>query len=536
MTSRIAAVLDEPFARHALRVAVFATLGCAGLSAMPATAVAATVGTQWGTVNEPVLPTSVCATVAAQLTPVGGSVDALDATASSAEHDTTRIQNAIAQCAAGSAVHLTAGANGETAFISGPLTLQSGVTLWIDKGVTLFASRNPALYDNGVGTCGTATSSSKKSCNPFISASGTANAAIVGDGVIDGRGGSLLTSGPNAGLRTWWDVAYQNKTQGLNQQNPRLLEVKGGSNFTLYRITLQNSPNFHVVTNGVTGVTAWGIKIVTPSAVYTKSGYACPAGTQPNETTPATCFTPDTVKNTDGFDPGQSSQVLLAFSYISTGDDHVAVKSSASPGVKQVTIAHNHFYYGHGMSIGSETNAGVSDVDVRDLTMDGFDSPNGNGLRIKSDSSRGGLVTNVRFRQVCMRNVARPLVFDPFYSSSTGTLYPDFTNITVQDFHFTGSAKFGGGKVTFSGYEANGQHFPLGIALNNVVFDGTQPTFEKDTATHYTLGPGAVSFSGSIVTSSANDVTATGTPGTSTPYDCSAAFTTLKSVAPTSPI
>jgi len=58
--------------------------------------------------------------------------------------------------------------------------------------------------------------------------------------VIDGRGGSLLTSGPNAGLRTWWDVAYQNKTQGLNQQNPRLLEVKGGSHFTRYRIALQN--------------------------------------------------------------------------------------------------------------------------------------------------------------------------------------------------------------------------------------------------------------------------------------------------------
>ncbi|WP_239511517.1 glycosyl hydrolase family 28 protein [Burkholderia sp. JP2-270] len=173
---------------------------------------------------------------------------------------------------------------------------------------------------------------------------------------------------------------------------------------------------------------------------------------------------------------------------------------------------------------------------VRDLTMDGFDSPNGNGLRIKSDSSRGGLVSNVRFAQVCMRNVARALVFDPFYSTSTGTLYPDFTNIAVQDFHDVGSAKFGCGKITFSGYEANGQHFPLGIALSNVVFDGTQPTFEKDAATHYTFGPGAVSFSGSIVTSSANDVTVTGTPGTSTPYDCSTASTTLKSVAPTSPI
>ncbi|MFP4897600.1 glycosyl hydrolase family 28 protein, partial [Paraburkholderia sp. EG304] len=84
----------------------------------------------------------------------------------------------------------------------------------------------------------------------------------------------------------------------------------------------------------------------------------------------ATCFTPDTVKNTDGFDPAQSRNVLLAYSYISTGDDHVAIKARASPGSKNLMFAHNHFYYGHGMSIGSETNAGISNVAIIDLTMD----------------------------------------------------------------------------------------------------------------------------------------------------------------------
>ena len=32
------------------------------------------------------------------------------------------------------------------------------------------------------------------------------------------------------------------------------------------------------------------------------------------------------------------------------------------------------------------------DAVVTDLVMDGMDSPNGNGLRIKSDASRGGQV------------------------------------------------------------------------------------------------------------------------------------------------
>lgn len=496
------------------------------------------VQTQWGVVSEPAVPTAVCGTpLTASLSPVAGSLDTLDADPQHSQPDTSRIQAAIDACPAGQAVKLTMGAAGESAFLSGPLRLKSGVTLWIDRGVTLAASRNPSDFDNGLGTCGTATVSNKKSCNPLILASKTVGSGIVGDGSIDGRGGSLLTSGPNAGKRSWWDVAYENKTLGLNQQNPRLVQVTGGQAFTLHNVTLLNSPNFHVVTDGTAGVTAWGIKILSPSLEYTVPGYACAPGTTPSaQTTRATCFTPDTVKNTDGFDPGQSSNVLLAYSFISTGDDDVAIKASAAPGSNHMTFARNHFYYGHGMSIGSETNAGVHDVVVTELAVDGHDSPNGNGLRIKSDASRGGVVDGIRYSNVCMRNVAQPLVFDPFYSSAKGTLYPNFAGVTVSGFHYLGSAAYGGGQVTFSGYEQNGQKNPLVITLDNVVFDGAQPTMKGLQSTHFTLGPGPVSFSNEIVTSSATDTTIQGAPGNATPVDCSAAFVPLSAVVPGAPI
>ena len=491
------------------------------------------------------MPTTLCADLKAGLKPVNGSLDALDGDASNSQPDAARIQSAIDACPVGQAVKLSAGASGETGFLSGPLTLKSGVTLWVDTGVTLFGSRNPADYDNGPGTCGTATSADPKACNPLILASNTANSAIVGGGTIDGRGGSLLTTGPNAGTRTWWDVAYQNKTSGLNQQNPRLIQVRNGSAFTLHGITVENAANFHIVTSGVSGVTAWGIKILSPSAVYTKAGYACPSGSTPDKTTPATCFTPDTVKNTDGFDPGQSSNVLLAYSYISTGDDHVAIKSHSGPTSNNLTFAHNHFYYGHGMSVGSETDAGLTHLAVTDLSIDGFDSANGGGLRIKSDTSRGGHVDSVTYSQVCMRNVRRPLVFDPFYSAATGSLYPNFTNVKISGFHFLGSTKYGGGSLTFVGYELKGQVNPLTITLDNVVFDGTQPTFEaghnggpssQPAAAHFTFGPGAVSFASAIAASTASDVTVSGTPGSSTPLECSAKFVPLSSVLADSPI
>ena len=486
-----------------------------------------------------------CNTLPANLSPSNGSADALDTNPASSQPDAKRIQDAINACPAGQAVKLTKGSGGQSAFISGPLTIKSGVTLWIDSGVTLFASRNPADYDNGPGTCGTATSTDPKACNPLILADSTVNSGIVGDGKIDGRGGSLLTSGPNAGNRSWWDVAMQNKTQGLSQQNPRLIIVKKGSNFTLYHVAIMNSPNFHFTSNGTQGITAWGIKILSPSIVYTKPGYACAAGTTPDKVTPATCFTPETVKNTDGFDPGVSQNVLLTYSYISTGDDHVAVKSGSTGTTTNLNVSHNHLYYGHGMSIGSETNSGLSNAVIDDLVIDGQDSTGSIGLRIKSDSSRGGHVDNVTYSNVCMRNVRQPLVFDAYYSNTTGSLFPNFTNITIKGLHSLGSAKYAGGTLTFAGYETGGNVFPIGITLDNVVFDGTQPTLAASnnsgssaapSATHFTFGPGAVSFASSVTQTSAADVTIAGKAGTSTAVSCGSAFVKMSTMLADAPI
>lgn len=60
--------------------------------------------------------------------------------------DTARIQQAIHQCAAGRSVELRESGNKQT-FLSGPLTLRSGVTLVVDANTLLAASTNPRLYD-----------------------------------------------------------------------------------------------------------------------------------------------------------------------------------------------------------------------------------------------------------------------------------------------------------------------------------------------------------------------------------------------------
>ena len=527
--------------------AVCAVLGTAAFACAAQTT--SSLQTPWGTtINQPSLPaaSAVCVVVKATQVPVNGLLPAsLDSAAAKSAPDTSSVQNAISQCAAGKAVHLVRGDAGQSGFLIGPITLKSGVTLWIDQGVTVFGSRNPADYDNGVGLCGVASTNTKVSCNALISASKVTGAAIVGGGVIDGRGGAVLSTGPNAGVKTWWDVAYQTKTSNVTQHNPRLLDVQGGSNFTLYGVTLQNSPNFHVVLDNLDQVTAWGIKILSPSAAYTQDAYACPKKTTPDQVsgTYATCFTPETVKNTDGFDPGESTHVVLAYSYISTGDDHVAVKASSGNGSQHLLFAHDHLYYGHGLSIGSETNTGVSDVTVQDLVVDGHDSPNGVGIRIKSDASKGGVVSGVSYQGVCMQNVRQPLVFDSYYSSSKGKKYPWFKNIAITGLHDLGSVAYGGGQAVFAAYAK----YPLQITLNNVQFDGTQPTtYMKGhngspsvlpANTAFAFGPGTVSFAQNLVQQHGTGVSFAGSITASpAPVDCSKVFVKFSAVQPNAPI
>jgi polygalacturonase len=398
------------------------------------------------TVTEPVLP-PICSSLDAQLTVSGHSL----AKADEDKLDTKRIQQALDGCGKGKGVMLRAGGQAN-AFLSGPLELREGVTLIVDKGTTLFASRDPAVYERTPGSCGLVNESGN-GCKPLISAQHVSGAGVMGDGVIDGRGGEKLL-GKDV---TWWDLAEQARSGG-RQQVPRLIVTDGANNFTVYRITLKNSPNFHIVYNHGDGFTVWGLKIDTP-----KRG----------------------ARNTDGVDPGAGSKnITITHSYIRTGDDNVAIKGGTG-GITKMTVSHNHFYWGHGMSIGSETNGGVSEIRVFDLSLDGPD----NGIRIKSNGSRGGLVHDVRYDDVCVRDSPNPITFDTGYTAA-GTLEgnspPSMRDITLHDVRVSG-----GGKISFNGYAKD---YRVGIVLDNVLLtDSATYTY----AIHHAdlvFGPGPVNL------------------------------------------
>jgi len=466
------------------------------------------------------------------------------------------------------AVRLVVNASGVgDSFISGPLTLPSGVTLWIDKGVTLYGTRDAAAYvadkTTGKYCANTATSATKagssSNCLPLIGGDNLVNAAVMGDGAIDSRGyaeivttdalyplmkvdmtcsntyaawltgkkaadntpcdngGTFVDSKSSVRNMTWWDLAFlgnmvQNGTTGYgSQSNFRMMVFNYAKNLTLYRISLNNSANFHVVPSGVDGLTVWGVKVQTPSL----AAFANPAGNG-NPLYNGDTFTEDNVKNTDAFDPGSASKAtsvalttgattksaakmsfdgylknfVFAYNYVSTGDDDMAFKGSQNPspsgsglpgidGARDVRadrkagmiVAHNHIYYGHGISVGSETNAGVKNLDIYDNAF--WDSEE--GLRIKSDYARGGEVSNVRYKNICIKEGLNALLFTPYYSTkalpAAGPLFPNFHDITMENVRIQGKSavKLQGFQANTGGY--NNPQYPLGMTMTNVVAD-----------------------------------------------------------------
>jgi polygalacturonase len=465
-------------------------------------------------VPEPSFP-PVCRPLTAALVTDGSTQD-LDASvdATTSNIDGPRIQAALNACSTTAvaahttlAVELSTDATGtNNAFLSGPLSMPSNVTLLVDPNVTLYFSRNVQDYDKAAGThtCGTINASSATaSCLPLIDIPQTSqNVGIMGFGKLNGRGNdALLNTFATAGYAmpaspTWWNLSAQANGEG-NQQNPRFIQMDtGSSNITLYKITILNSPLFHVSTTGaVNNFTAWDIKIVTPTAA----------------------------RNTDGIDPGNVQNVTIANSWISDGDDNVAVGAAGTTApASNISVVNNHFYAGHGESIGSYTGAGVSNV-LFDNNMSvgnafaGFGSAvtangsfgsgsiadtNSTAIRIKTANDRGGLVTGIQYSNSCFLDHKADIQLTPYYSNGDTTEIPSFNNILMQNLVFLNDASSSGtveltGEFNSSVNGGGPVTNPLGITMDNVTFPSAFSSLVNSLAPVYaTADWGAGNYSG----------------------------------------
>jgi len=271
--------------------------------------------------------------------------------------NTQPIQNAInaARDAGGGKVIVPAGV-----YLCGPLQFTSNnMDLQIDSGAIL--KLLPIDKYPGGTTTGT----------DFISGSKLHDIAITGKGIIDGQGSP------------WWPFA-----KDKNARRPRMIALKECDKVLIENVTLTNSPMFHIAISG-------------KSSNVTVSGIIVRAPASDDPVNPS--------HNTDACDVS-GSNILIKNCDISTGDDDF----TCGGGTSNVHITGCKYGYGHGLSIGSYTKGGVSNFLIENCTFTSTEC----GIRIKSDRDRGGVVQNLTYRNLQMKNVGIPILIYAAYMAT----------------------------------------------------------------------------------------------------------------------
>lgn len=290
--------------------------------------------------------------------------------------DTAAIQKALDECgnAGGGTVEFPAGV-----YLSQPIVLRGETIFKLDPGAILLAVTNQSDFMKTPGNWLKTTSSGD--FVPFVSGKDLKDITFTGGGTIDGNG------------FVWWGEAEKarRRVSGYTLPRPNLMVLQRCKNMLLDNVTLQNSPKFHFVPVECEGVVVTNVTILAPEGAA----------------------------NTDAIDPSDSRDVLITHCRIDTGDDNVAIKAGQVAGrefaCENITVSDCLFLHGHGMSIGSETMGGVRNVTVTHCIFDGTD----NGLRIKSQRGKGGLVENIVYEDVRMTNVDPAVTFTCYYMANS---------------------------------------------------------------------------------------------------------------------
>jgi polygalacturonase len=280
-------------------------------------------------------------------------------------------------------------------YLTGALFVKSNTQLRIDEGVQLRGVQDLAAYPfmptrvAGI---------EMKWPAALINVYEQSNVQISGKGAVDGDG------------KIWWDKYWKMRREQYEPKGirwavdydcprPRLIQVYKSSNVRLQGLTLKRSG-------------FWTVHV---------------------------CYSQDvnvdqlTIRNniggmgpsTDGIDIDSSANVVVEDNDIECNDDAICLKAGRDADglrvnrpTEKIRIRHNTVRAGAaGITIGSETSGGIRDIEADRITvMPGV----ANGILFKSSSTRGGVMQNIRIRNVEMQGVPRPISitmnWNPSYS------------------------------------------------------------------------------------------------------------------------
>ncbi len=287
----------------------------------------------------------------------------------------------------------------------GPLEVSSGVEFYLMKGSRIRFIPDFDLYVpvwsrwEGVNCwC----------MHPCLYVHDSQDVRIVGEGTIDGCGTAwweysrfkrMTQNAPETELEKRFaslNVGYEDQPGGGGGRQcqflrPPLIQFQNCSNVVLEGVTIIDSPFWTVHPLYSDGVTIRNVCIKNPADA----------------------------PNTDGIDVDSCTGVTISDCLVDVGDDGIALKSGSGPDgiavarpthsvtVERCTVRNAH----GGIVIGSETAAGIWDIEADDCLFEGTDR----GIRIKTRRGRGGHIHDLGFYRLSMKDNLCPITINMYY-------------------------------------------------------------------------------------------------------------------------
>lgn len=318
-------------------------------------------------------------------------------------------------------------------WLSGPITLLSGIDLHVEAGAILLFDKNKEEYPliiadyEGVEHI--------RTVSP-INARNQHDISITGEGVIDGNGhrwrvckefkftkrewDKLIKSSPDTCFDTeeggvWFptksafegykcgEPELDNKESALEEAKPYydfyrpvMVDLYGCERILIDGVTVENSP-------------AWNLHPIFCKHITIRNAFV---------------KNPDYAQNGDGLDLESCQFVEIANVKFDVGDDAICMKSGKNAKARQIKVPTEDVYihdctvlHGHGgFVVGSEMSRGVRRVTVDNCTFLGTDV----GIRFKSALGRGGVVEDINIKNINMINIpGEAIIFTMGYALST---------------------------------------------------------------------------------------------------------------------
>ncbi len=298
--------------------------------------------------------------------------------------NTKAIQACIDQCSAdgGGTVVIPKGV-----FISGAIFLKNKVNLLVEKDGRLKGSTEQADYPQ----VNTRWEGEEKPWTAaLVNAFDLDGVRLSGEGTIDGSGD------------VWTQRSMQRRPRPDSARSappsvnpvvrlgkPRLIAIQNCKHVTVADLHLHNEAS-------------WGLFVLYSTDV---------------EIANLNITADHNIPSSDGIDIDSGNKIHITGTFIDVNDDCISIKSGKDEdGLRvnrpseNILVEKCHFAYGHGgVAMGSETSGGIRNVEIRNCLGD---AGNWAPIRFKSQPSRGGVVENITYRDITLKDTRKAFEFN----------------------------------------------------------------------------------------------------------------------------